>query len=151
MKLRFLTAALAVHAVSANVVADEASLDSTLLESLGDVPDEQTIQSAFLANPEQVLDVLTALLSNQVVDPQTAITQALTVSPELVDEIVEIARQAGVSNEIITTSALLAGLDPTVVAEATAAGIQTASSIAPPAAPAVGSDGGGGSAVVSPN
>ena len=155
MKLQYLTAVLVGTLSTGNVFADEAKLDDSLRVLLGNAPSEQTIQVAFAQYSDHVLQVLTTLLSNEAVDPQTAITQALTAAPEKVGEIVDIAREFGVSNETITTSALLAGLDPTTVAEATAAGIQTAAattqSIAPPVAPAIGSDGGGGNAVVSPN
>ncbi|MDC5705009.1 hypothetical protein OPW41_03905 [Vibrio europaeus] len=155
MKLQLLTATFAAVVISAPTMANETLLKNDLLEVLGDSPSEQAIKQAFEENQEQVLEVLATLLSSEVIDPQAVITEALTIAPEKVTEIVEVARQANVSNEVITTSALLAGLDPTVVSEATAAGIQTASatpqSIAPPAAPAVGSNGGGGNGVVSPN
>lgn len=125
-----------------------------LIQELGVSPTEQQIQSVFQSNSAEVLEVLSLLLKDRTIDPQVAITAALTLAPEKTEEIVQIAREAGVSNEIITTAALLSGLDPTQVAEATAAGITTAnaaSAIAPPSVLAVGSNGGGGEGVVSPN
>ncbi|WP_394143336.1 hypothetical protein [Vibrio atypicus] len=143
---------------STSSFANEA-ITERLLEELGVSPTEQQIQSVYQVNSAEVLEVLSLLLKDPTVDPQVAITEALTIAPEKTEEIAQIAREAGVSNEIITTAALLAGLDPTQVAEATAAGIETASTaalatasaIAPPSVLAVGSNGGGGEGVVSPN
>ncbi len=71
--------------------------------------------------------------------------------PEVADQIAQLARDNGVENEVITTAALLAGIDPTTIAEATAAGISRIASISPPAVPSIGGNGGGGILVVSPN
>jgi len=126
---------------------------------LGEAPNKETLQLVYSENPDLVLNILGLLLKSENVDPQDAIETALLVAPERAEQIAQYAREAGVSNEIITTAALLAGLDPTQVAEATAAGIETASTaalatasaIAPPSVLAVGSNGGGGEGVVSPN
>tara|TARA_Y100001956_G_scaffold82110_1_gene101779 strand:+ start:257 stop:718 length:462 start_codon:yes stop_codon:yes gene_type:complete len=144
---------LAALLATTSSFANEAGAERLLAE-LGVSPTEQQIQSVYQANSAEVLEVLSLLLKDPTVDPQVAIIEALTIAPEKTDEIAQIAREAGVSNEIITTAALLAGLDPTQVAEATAAGIataNTASAIAPPSVLAVGSNGGGGVGVVSPN
>ncbi|MGR5207587.1 hypothetical protein [Vibrio sp. PNB23_22_7] len=119
---------------------------------LGDAPSEQTYQSVLQANPEFTPHILSMLLNKDGVDPQKAIEAAMREAPEKALEIAQVARNASVSNEVITTAALLAGVDPTQIAEATAAGIQTASTgPAPPSSPSVGGQGGGGSGVVSPN
>ncbi len=129
------------------------NLDSEVLAQLNGAPSEQAIQNAYQANPESVLDILAVLLNNDNVDPQFAIAEALNAAPEQLQAIANLSRETGVSNEAITTAALLAGLDPTEVSEATAAGIPSiqGSPLAPPATPAVGSNGGGGAGVVSPN
>ncbi|RTZ17422.1 hypothetical protein EJ063_01170 [Vibrio aquaticus] len=153
MRLRKLSVTLLTTVMSSSLMSAEIS-DSDLVQRLTDEPNAEALQAVFAETPDNILEVLAFLLKSEMVDPQEAITEALSVAPEKVSEIVELAREAGISNEIITTSALLAGLDPTVVSEATAAGIQTAATspaIAPPTAPAIGSNGGGGTAVVSPN
>ncbi|MDD1782383.1 hypothetical protein LRP49_14520 [Enterovibrio sp. ZSDZ35] len=125
--------------------------DAILLQ-LGDAPTEETYQSVLIENAEHAVDILALLLGMDGVDPQLAVQAAMTAAPDSALEIAQIARDAGVASENITTAALLAGVDPTQIAEATAAGIQTAAvGPAPPAAPAVGGQGGGGTDVISPN
>ncbi len=149
MILRFVAVSLASISFAFPSYADEAITANNFASLLGNAPTEQTIQTVFQSNPEQVLDILSLLLQSEGIDQQFVLTEALTAAPEQAQAIAQVARDAGVSSETITTSALLADVDPTEVAEATAAG--PASAIAPPAAPAVGSNGGGGLAVVSPN
>ena len=146
MNLVMRLAAVFVLLFSVNSFADEVST----LPS-GDAPSNEQIAASFQSDSSQVLNVLSQLLSNENVDHQFAIQSALETAPELTDEIVQIARDANISNEVITTAALLAGVDPTQIAEATAAGITpTSFALTPPAAPTVGSNG-GGNGVVSPN
>ncbi|UUM33082.1 hypothetical protein [Vibrio japonicus] len=117
---------------------------------------KEDIIVAYKSNPDIVLDILTILLRTENIDEQLTVQSAFEIAPERALEIAEIARVEGVSNELITTAALLAGVDPTQFSEATAAGIAPATApesinaIAPPVAPAVGNNG-GGHAVVSPN
>ncbi|SKA55465.1 hypothetical protein [Enterovibrio nigricans] len=125
--------------------------DAILLQ-LGETPTEETYQNVLIENAEFAIDILAILLSLKGVDPQFAVQAAMTAAPDSALEIAQLARDIGVSNENITTAALLAGLDPTAIAEATAAGIQTATAgPAPPSAPTVGGQGGGGTGVISPN
>ncbi|WP_295891644.1 hypothetical protein [uncultured Vibrio sp.] len=121
-------------------------------------PSEEQILITYQSNPDLVLEILAILLSTENVDAQTALQNAMEVAPDRVEEIAELARKLGVSNEVITTAALISGIDPTQVSEATAAGIETVanapntgSQLAPPSAPPVGGNGGGGNGVVSPN
>ncbi|MDD1792978.1 hypothetical protein L4D06_01525 [Enterovibrio makurazakiensis] len=123
-----------------------------IVSQLGDVPTEETYQSVLFENAELAVEILTLLLDIEGVDPQLAVQAAMTAAPDSALEIAQVARDAGVASENITTAALLAGVDPTQIAEATAAGIQTAAvGPAPPSAPAVGGQGGGGENVISPN
>lgn len=123
---------------------------------LGEKVTKEDIIVAYKSNPDIVLDILTILLRTEHVDAQLTVQSAFEITPERALEIAEIAREEGVSNEIITAAALLAGIDPTQLSEATAAGISPAIApestnvIAPPTAPAIGNNG-GGNAVVSPN
>ncbi|WP_325892088.1 hypothetical protein [Grimontia sp. NTOU-MAR1] len=124
----------------------------SIISQLGDVPSEETYQNVLFENAEFAVEILALLLEMEGVDPQFAIQAAMTAAPDKAIEIAQFARDAGIANENITTAALLAGLDPTEIAEATAAGIQTAAAgPAPPSAPAVGGQGGGGEDVISPN
>ncbi|WP_194436044.1 hypothetical protein [Vibrio fluminensis] len=150
MKIHNIGASLIALLFSFSSWADSEALSNAVLEQLSKQPTQQIIQSAFSQNPNHVLDVLTVLLSNERVDPILAITEAINAAPNELSQIVELARVAGISNEDITTAALLANADPTIVAEATAAGIAL-QPVSPPSAPAIGSNGGGGSGVVSPN
>ncbi|CAK4075163.1 hypothetical protein OH458_18270 [Vibrio sp. MarTm2] len=144
---------------SSGVLAETAQPLKTIEAQLGETPSSEVMQSVYQENPDFVLNILALLLNSENVDPQVAIEAAFAVAPERAEEIAQFARDAGISNEIITTAALLSGIDPTQIAEATAAGIETAATnaaetittIAPPSAPAVGSNGGGGEGVVSPN
>ncbi|MGR5299785.1 MULTISPECIES: hypothetical protein [Vibrio] len=143
-------ASLTFASVSFAFDSDEqrAAIDS----QLGDAPSEQTYQNVFQSNPQLAPNILPMLLSKDGVNPQSAVEAAMRAAPDKAQEIAQAARNAGVSNEAITSGALLAGVDPTQIAEATAAGIQTASAgPTPPSPPAVGGQGGGGTDVVSPN
>ncbi|AXY02850.1 hypothetical protein D1115_17830 [Vibrio alfacsensis] len=143
-------ASLAFASVSFAFDSDEqrAAIDA----QLGDTPSEQTYQNVFQSNPQLAPNILPMLLNKDGVNPQSAVEAAMRAAPNKALEIAQAARNAGVSNETITSGALLAGIDPTQIADATAAGIQTASAgPTPPSLPAVGGQGGGGTGVVSPN
>ncbi|MGR5130764.1 hypothetical protein [Vibrio alfacsensis] len=140
---------LAFASVSFAFNSDEQRND--IDSQLGDAPSEQTYQDVLQSNAELTPHILAMLLNKDGVDPQKAIEAAMSAAPEKALETAQIARDAGINNEAITTAALLAGVDPTQIAEATAAGIQTASSLTPPSLPAIGGQGGGGTGVVSPN
>jgi DNA polymerase III delta subunit len=120
-----------------------------LVAELGSSSEQEIIQLTYQSNPNLVLDILVLLISSENVDATQAIQTAMEVAPERAVEIAEIARQAGISNEDITTAALLAGIDPTLVGEATAAGIPapvtTPPPLAAPSAPGAPSGGGGSS------
>ncbi|GAB2649359.1 hypothetical protein [Vibrio panuliri] len=152
MKSHLTVLSLALLSLSAPALALEEGQAVPVTEQLSGVLSEAEVAAFYQSNPESVLDILTQLLVNPNVDPQLAISEALVVAPEQLQQIADLARTAGISNEVITTAALLAGVDPTAVAEATAAGIANpVAALSPPAAPAVGSNGGGGAGVVSPN
>ncbi|SON52781.1 hypothetical protein [Vibrio tapetis] len=102
-------------------------------------------------NPEQALSQFTSLLSADLNNAEQIIQAAMESMPEFAEQIAQLARDNEVENETITTAALLAGIDPTRIAEATAAGISRIASVAPPATPSIGGNGGGGIRVVSPN
>ncbi|EGU43431.1 hypothetical protein VII00023_16405 [Vibrio ichthyoenteri ATCC 700023] len=53
------------------------------------------------------------------------LTLAFIQYPDYIDLIVATARELGLSNEEITIAAIEAGIDPTIIAEATAAGTET--------------------------
>ncbi|MCP3700574.1 MAG: hypothetical protein GY920_18990 [Aliivibrio sp.] len=118
---------------------------------LGNTPSEQTYQNILQSNPQVAPNILSILLNKQGVDPQNAITAAMAAAPDKATEIAQVARDAGVSNEDITSAALLAGVDPTQIAEASAAGTPTNTSVAPPSPPSVGGQGGGGTGAISPS
>ena len=119
---------------------------------LGESPNQQTYQTVFQSNPEIAPNILSLLLNKEGINAQTAVQTAMSAAPNKAVEIAQVARAAGVSNEEITAAALQAGVDPTEIATATAAGIPTTTAgVSPPSAPAVGGQGGGGVAVVSPN
>lgn len=63
------------------------------------------------------------------------LTHAFIQYPEHIELIVRTARELGLSNEEITIAAIEAGIDPTVIAEATAAGIETLAESPVPNAP----------------
>ncbi|WP_159650845.1 hypothetical protein [Vibrio atypicus] len=159
MKNSSIVASIVALFLSMSALAEGVHSVQSVEAQLGEAPNKETLQLVYSENPDLVLNILGLLLKSENVDPQDAIETALLVAPERAEQIAQYAREAGVSNEIITTAALLAGLDPTQVAEATAAGIETASTaalatasaIAPPSVLAVGSNGGGGEGVVSPN
>ncbi|MDD9175002.1 hypothetical protein PVK63_08820 [Aliivibrio sp. S2TY2] len=129
-----------------------------MIESqLSNNPSELIYKNILQAYPEFAPEFLSILLKQDGIDSQKAIEAAILAAPDKVLEIAQIARDAEVSNEDITSAALLAGIDPTQVAEASAAGIPTntpvtpISPVSPPSAPSVGGQGGGGSGVVSPS
>lgn len=55
--------------------------------------------------------------------------------PDYIDLIVATARELGLTNEEITIAAIEAGIDPTIIAEATAAGTETVAASPVPNAP----------------
>ncbi len=126
----------------------------TVTSQLGENPTREEVVIVYKSNPDIVLDILTILLRSDNVDPQVSIQSAFEIAPELAEQIAAIAREEGIADELITTAALLSGIDPTQFAQATAAGIASAvpgtPAIAPPTPPAVGANG-GGNGVVSPN
>ena len=63
------------------------------------------------------------------------ILQLFIQYPEQVGLIVKIARELGLSNQDITIAAIEAGIDPTVIADATAAGIEVAAAEPTPNTP----------------
>ncbi len=136
----FLPLGLALSISSVAIAEEQASTVAT----------DADIVAAYQANPDGVLEVLQSLLAMDGIDTQLALQTAFELAPDLAQQIAEIARIAGIPNEDVTTAALLAGVDPTEIGEATAAGIAPIA-LTPPATPAVGADGGGGSGVISPN
>lgn len=119
---------------------------------LGNNPSELIYQNILQAYPELAPNILSVLLNQYIVNNQKAIESAMRSAPNKALEIAQIARDAGISNEDITLAALLAGIDPTLISEASAAGVQTVEvNNAPPSPPSVGGQGGGGIGVISPN
>jgi hypothetical protein len=124
--------------------------EQTIAQQLGQSPSDEVIQLTYQSNPDLTLDILEILLASDNVDQLKAVETAMSIAPERALEIAEIARKVGLSNEDITTAAILAGVDPTLFAEPTAAGLTGDSpaiptaTVALPSAPAVGGNGGGG-------
>ncbi|WP_367971516.1 hypothetical protein RJD38_20665 [Vibrio scophthalmi] len=75
----------------------------------------------------------TAKQRNEIL-PQV-ITHAFIKYPEHIDLIVQTARELGLSNQDITIAAIEAGIDPTIIAQATAAGIEAVAETPVPNAP----------------
>ncbi|USD67031.1 hypothetical protein [Vibrio sp. SCSIO 43136] len=151
MKIKTSSFALVLALFSTSSFALTQQEAQGFLQQIDQNPD--SIVTLLQADQENMLDLVEAALADGSVDAQTIVQSAIEANPELLDQIVELARKYEVSNEVITTAALLAGIDPTLVSDATAAGNANAlaNAIAPPATLAVGGNGGGGSGVVSPN
>lgn len=139
---------------------DEQEQRDVIESQLGNNPSELIYQNVLNAYPELAPNILSVLLKQEGVNQQKAVQAAMIAAPEKALEIAQVAREAGVSNEDITSAALLAGIDPTLISEASAAGIgtepapepvQEPTPPAPPSPPAVGGQGGGGNGVISPN
>ncbi|MEZ9233748.1 hypothetical protein AB4259_22065 [Vibrio amylolyticus] len=143
---------IALGALISSPLASADTAEQDLKIQLRTSPTESQILNIYQSNPNSILEILAILLSNENVDAAQELQTAMEIAPDRAQEIAELARELGVSNEIITTAALLAGVDPTQVSVATAAGFeQTIANIVAPSVPPVGTNGGGGNGVVSPN
>jgi hypothetical protein len=110
---------------------------------------ESTDVSALMQqqSSQDVVELVSAALASDGIDAETLIQTAMQAFPELAVDIASVAREAGIDNEIITTAALLAGIDPTLIGEATAAGIAAPALLAAPSAPGTPSSSGSGQSV----
>ncbi|MFB9135758.1 hypothetical protein ACFSJQ_18260 [Vibrio olivae] len=115
---------LSVFAVSAHSAElDVEALSSTIQSSTQDV---RVLTSQQLsAHPDDLVSVLSLLLQLKPESASDILAQAMIDYPEMVMEFVTLARELGISNEMITIAAVEAGLDPTQLAEQTAAGVET--------------------------
>ncbi|KII76027.1 hypothetical protein [Vibrio renipiscarius] len=82
---------------------------------------EQFNQHSFIDN---ITPFLSAVAQKRNDDLPAVLSLLLTQHPQHVNAITNAARELGVSNQAITIAAIEAGIDPTVIASATAAGIE---------------------------
>jgi|GEM_PF-1836329 len=136
---------------AANALTSEQ--ESALVTQIQTDPSAENIATILSIYPDELIDVITVLLNTTEADIEKVLEVAFTTYPEHANEIATIARKRGLSNQLITQQAILAGVDPTQIAEATAAGITTDNiePIAPPTPPETGDNASGGNDVVSPN
>ncbi len=73
-------------------------------------------------NPEHLEQVLTLLLQLKPESAQQILAQAMSDYEDLAEEFAALAKQLGIANEVITIAAIEAGVDPTQLAEYSAAG-----------------------------
>ncbi len=133
--------------------ANDAETAQQLVEQMESPISIEQVDALFAENPTLVLPLLEQLLTDNSVEVESLIASAFNADPEQAQAIADLARDFGMQNEDITALAILNNIDPTLIAEAPAAGIATAqtAAISAPTAPAVGGGGGGGNSVVSPN
>ncbi len=99
---------------------DTDALTSTITTSKQDIA---KLTSQLLSeNPDNLEQVLTLLLQLKPESAQQILAQAMSDFPELAAQFAALARALGISNELITIAAVEAGVDPTQIAEQTAAG-----------------------------
>ena len=92
---------------------------------------------------DDVLELVNIALSQSDLSAQDIVQSAMEAFPSLASEIVQVAIDNGLESEVITTAAILAGLDPTIIGQATAAG-NVVSPLAAPATQAIAGSGGTG-------
>jgi hypothetical protein len=92
------------------------------LKALGDVSAEEMVASLLAQYPEMGVEIFSEIAATYPDLAEAAMKAVMAASPDKAVALAEAAAAAGVSSESITTAALLAGADPTVIATATAAG-----------------------------
>lgn len=112
--------------------------------------DQEGVQSVMDLSQLTMVETLTQLISEHTESYELITRMYIEAFPESADEILAIvmsllpqevsslarlARELGVDNQIITVAAIQAGIDPTLVAEQTAAGIESVSTNPTPTAP----------------
>lgn len=112
----------------------------------------ETFEQITQAQAELMLSTLMVLLSQNPDDAELIVSTAMQQFPEHLSAIVEMAEASGVSSEIILTAAITAGIDPTLIAEPTAAGTaEPANLVSAPSSPGLEGGSGDGGGSVSPN
>lgn len=145
MKFKALTASLALgfsivstpmvwaEQVSDAQLADVISRSSVSVQELvqaliAQYPDmvDTVVEAVIAARPEAAADVVSAAVKAAPASAESIIRTALSVAPEAIGSIVQAAQAANIPNATVTQAAIQAGLDPTQVAQATAAGVPSA-------------------------
>ncbi|MFM2587034.1 hypothetical protein [Vibrio sp. TBV020] len=116
------------------IASSSASTEELVAQLLSQYPEmvEAVVAAVVAAKPEAAAEVVSAALNAAPQAADTVIRSAISAAPEAVSSIAQVAQAANVSNEVVTQAAISAGVDPTQVAQATAAG--TPSAPPPPAA-----------------
>ncbi len=109
---------------------DADSLSSTISNSTLDI---SALTSRLLSeNSDNLEQVMTLLLQLKPESAQLILTEAMSDYPTYAVQFAALARMVGISSEVVTLAAVEAGVDPTQIAEQTAAGPEaTPTPIAP--------------------
>ncbi len=125
MKINALVIGVALGLSTIAIDVMSAELDSDALSatiSHAEQDPAQLTSQLLAAHPDELLEVLTLLLQLKTDAAQVILTQAMTDYPASAAQFAALAKLLGISNEVITIAAIDAGLDPTQLAEQTAAG-----------------------------
>jgi DNA-binding phage protein len=107
---------------------------------------QQTSDFSSLLQQQQsqdIVELVTAALTSATIDTASFLQAAMQTFPDLATNIAQVAREAGIENDVIVTAAILAGIDPTQIGQATAAGVAVTPLAAPDIPAATGSSGSG--------
>ncbi len=99
---------------------DTDAITSTITTSTQDVA--RLTSQVLRENPDHLEQVLTLLLQLKPESAQQILAQAMSDYPDLAEQFAALAKQLGIANEVITIAAIEAGIDPTQLAESSAAG-----------------------------
>jgi len=159
MPKRILVIAIGLALMSTGVFADvtaDAQSDITVETIFANAHAEgltpvQSFNKITAANPKSLLSTLFVLLSVHPQKSEELVIAALLNTPQDIDAIIEMATVSGVSDSVILTAAITAGIDPTLIAKPSAAGDPELVNIAAPGRLGIGGGSGDGGGSVSPN
>ncbi|WP_122082671.1 hypothetical protein [Vibrio coralliirubri] len=113
------------------------SVDLAVIIEQSELTPEELVAQLIAQYPEMAAAIVQSVITANPESAQTVVVAAITAEPEQAASIATVATEAGVSNQVVTTAALQAGIDPTEVQQETAVGEESPTAVAPaPAQPA---------------
>ncbi|MEZ8914116.1 hypothetical protein AB6D87_11675 [Vibrio lentus] len=113
------------------------SIDLTSIVEQSELTPEELVAQLIAQYPEMAAAIVQSVVAANPESADAVVSVAMVAAPQQAAAIATVATEAGVSNQVVTTAALQAGIDPTEVQQATAIGEEAPSPVepAPVAAP----------------
>lgn len=107
------------------------SVDFDVLIAESGLTPEALAAKLIVQYPESAALIVEAIIAAHPDDIEAIVTQAMMTAPEQAGDIARVAIDAGLSNQVVTTVALQAGIDPTVAQQSPAFGEEPSAEPAP--------------------